>query len=322
MHKLIAAVAMTITACASAGPTPPPFHLVRGSVYLDYRGPDGNSVFLDAPDGLVLVDTGRHPAHADKLLAYATQRGRPIAAIVNTHWHLDHTTGNHDIRQAHPGAQVHATTAIEGALSGFLGQNRAQADAALADPQVPEPQKAQIRRGRSVIDNPDRLRPTRPVAKSGAMTIAGRELQLHVAPFAATEADLWLYDPVSRTAVVGDLVVDIVPFMDTACPDGWAQALEQVEKTPFETLIPGHGAPMSRSDFLEWKSAFGNLLTCGRSPADTADCVAGWERDAARFIPDSHQTYVREAAAYYITTRLRSSPEEQQRYCKPLEAQP
>jgi hypothetical protein len=29
---------------------------------------------------------------------------------------------------------------------------------------------------------------------------------------------------------------------------------------------------------------------------------------------------VEQAADYYLTTRLRSSPEEQQRYCKPLRA--
>ena len=49
------------------------YHLVPGSVPLD-KGPDGNSIFLGAPKGLVLVDTGRHPEHAGKLLAYARQR--------------------------------------------------------------------------------------------------------------------------------------------------------------------------------------------------------------------------------------------------------
>lgn len=34
--------------------------------------------------------------------------------------------------------------------------------------------------------------PTRPIAQSGAVEIAGRPLDLHVAPFAATEADLWI----------------------------------------------------------------------------------------------------------------------------------
>lgn len=320
MRKVIAALALALasTACAGASAPPPPFHLVRGEVYLDYRGPDGNSVFIDARDGLILVDTGRHPSHSAKLLAYAKAQDRPIAAIVNTHWHLDHTTGNHDIRQAYPDAPVYATTAIEGALTGFLGRNRAQADAALADPRTPPEQKAQILRGRSVIDNPDRLRPTRAVATSGTMTIAGRELELRIAPFAATEADLWVFDPATKVAVVGDLVIDIVPFMDTACPDGWRKALDDIAATPFATLIPGHGAAMSRSDFLAWRSAFNNLLDCAGSSAAKAQCIAGWQRDAARFIGEAHKDYVPAALDYYIDSRLRSSPEEQQGLCRRL----
>ena len=294
------------------------YRLVPGSVPLDWRGPDGNSIFLGAPDGLILVDTGRHPAHAEKLLAYARQRGRPIAAIVNTHWHLDHTTGNLDVRQAYPQAHVYATTAIEGALTGFLGRNREQADKRLADAKVPAQQKAQILRGRYRIDHPDTLRPTIPILKSGKMTIAGRKFDVRVAPFAATEADLWLYVPDERLAIVGDLVVDIVPFMDTACPDGWKKALEDVAATPLVTLIPGHGAPMDRAQFLQWKGAFNRFVDCGRSARPKDECVAGWKRDAAPFIDAEHATYVTEAAAYYLDTRLRSSPAERQKYCKPL----
>jgi glyoxylase-like metal-dependent hydrolase (beta-lactamase superfamily II) len=293
------------------------YHLVSGAVPLD-EAPDGNSVFLEAPDGLILVDTGRHLAHAAKLIDYARDRGRAIAAIVNTHWHLDHTTGNHDIREAFPSTEVYATTAIEGALVGFLGGNRALVDELLADPATPPERKAQLLRGRHRVDHPETLRPTRPVTASGRMTIAGRSFDVHVAPFAATEADLWLYDPGTGLAIVGDLVVDIVPFMDTACPDGWSRALEAIEAVPFETLIPGHGPVMTRADFLAWKSAFDRLMEAGRSAASVEDCVAGWERDAARFIPASHRDYVREAAEHYVTTRLRSSREEQQKFCQPL----
>jgi glyoxylase-like metal-dependent hydrolase (beta-lactamase superfamily II) len=315
---LVALAALGIAAPGFA--KAPPFHLIPGSVPLDWRGPDGNSIFLDAPDGLILVDTGRHPAHAEKLLAYAKERGRPVAAIINTHWHLDHTTGNLDIRQAYPAAHVYATTAIEGALAGFLGRGREQADRMLADPKVPAPQKAQILRGRHRIDHPDTLRPTVPARKSARMKIAGRKIDVHVASFAATEADLWLYVPDERVAIVGDLVVDIVPFMDTACADGWLKALKEVDATPFVTLIPGHGAPMDRSRFQVWKTAFANFVDCGRSPKPKAQCVAGWKSDAAAFIDPAHSAYVDEAAAYYIDTRLRSSPEEQQKYCKPLRA--
>ncbi|HET9336673.1 MAG TPA: MBL fold metallo-hydrolase [Sphingomicrobium sp.] len=294
------------------------YHLIPGSVPLDWRGPDGNSVFLDAPEGLILVDTGRHPAHAEKLLVYAKERGRPVAAIVNTHWHLDHLTGNLDVRQAYPAAHVYTTTAIEGALVGFLGRGREQADKRLADPKVPTEQKAQILRGRYRVDHPDTLRPTIPVLKPGRMTIAGRELDVRIAPFAATEADLWLYVPDERLAIVGDLVVDIVPFMDTACPDGWKKALEEVAATPFVSLIPGHGAPMSRAQFLQWKGAFDAFVDCGKSTRPKEVCVAGWKREAAPFIDAEHAVYTTEAAGYYLDTRLRSSPEEQQKYCRPL----
>jgi glyoxylase-like metal-dependent hydrolase (beta-lactamase superfamily II) len=296
----------------------PDYHLISGSVPMD-KGPDGNSIFLDAPKGLILVDTGRHPEHAEKLLAYAKERGRPIAAIVNTHWHLDHTTGNLEIRQAYPGAHIYATTAIEGALKGFLARGNEQANKRLADPETPADQRAQILRGKSRIENPDSLRPTIAVSKSEPMKIAGRKLDVHVAPFAATEADLWLYDPKARLAIVGDLVVDIVPFMDTACPDGWKKALEEVAATKFVTLIPGHGAPMDRAQFLQWKGAFNAFVDCGKSTRQKEECIAGWQRDAAPFIDETHRQYVRQAAAYYLETRLRSPPDEQQKYCKALQ---
>ena len=315
MRTICLAVALLLASGPAAGE--PAYHLIPGAVPLD-KGPDGNSIILNAPEGLIVVDTGRHPEHAQAILDYAKERGKPIAAIVNSHWHLDHTTGNWDVRRTYPRVAVYASGALEGALATFLKKSREQSDAALADPKTPPAQRDQILRGRDVIDHPERIRPDHVVAKSGRMTIAGRSLDVHLARFAATEGDVWLYDPKTRVAIVGDLVVDIVPFMDTACADGWLKALGEIEQTPFKTLIPGHGAAMTRADFAQWKLAFINFVDCGRSTVDKAQCVAGWQKDAARFIDDVHREYVGQAAAYYIDTRLRSSPEERQRYCKPL----
>lgn len=322
MRSLVLAAAALLLAGA-AGPkiklVEPDYRLIPGSVPMN-RGPDGNSIFLDAPQGLILVDTGRHPEHAELLLAYARQREQPIVAILNTHWHLDHTTGNLDIRQAYPQAHVYATTAIDGALKGFLARGREQSDKRIADPSTPADQRAQLLRAKSRLDQADTLRATLPVAKSGEMKIGGRKLDIRIAPFAVTEADLWIYDPKERLAIVGDLVVDIVPFMDTACPDGWKKALEEVAATPFVKLIPGHGAEMDRAQFLQWKGAFDHFVDCGRSARPKQECVAGWQKEAAPFIDAEHREYVGQAAAYYIETRLRSSPEEQQKYCKPSAA--
>ena len=75
---------------------------------------------------------------------------------------------------------------------------------------------------------------------------------------------------------------------------------------------------MDQAAFLRWKGAFDNFVDCGRSERPRDDCIAGWKRDAAPFIDFDHADYVGEAAGYYIDTRLRSSPEEQQKYCRPL----
>jgi glyoxylase-like metal-dependent hydrolase (beta-lactamase superfamily II) len=311
-------LALALLAFGTA-PAAEPYHLIPGAVPLD-SGPDGNTVVLDAPQGLIVFDTGRHPEHARAILDYAKARHRPIAAVINSHWHLDHTTGNWDIRRAYRHVNVYASNAIEGALATFLKKSRADTDKMLADPKTTPAVRDQLERGIAVIDHPDRIRPNRIVTKSGRMTIAGRALDVHLARFAATEGDVWLYDPRTRTAIVGDLVVGLVPFMDTACPGGWSKALGQIAAVPFRTLIPGHGNPMTRADFATWRSAYDRFVACGRSKVPVKQCVAGWQHDAAKFIDPDHRKYVDGAAAYYIETRLRSSPVEQQRYCKPLTA--
>ena len=293
------------------------YHLVPGSFVPD-KGPDGNSVFLDTDSGLILVDTGRHPAHRDKLLAYANARGRPIRAIFNTHWHLDHTTGNAEVRAAYPQARVYGTSAIEGAVVGFFPASRRGAEEFLKSGQASAEQRAEMERGFYVMDHPDTLRATDVIDSSRTTTIDGRTLDVRVATFAATERDLWLIDPAAKLAIVGDLVVATMPFMDTACPDGWKSALGEVAAADWQTLIPGHGAPMTRPQFEQWRSAFVALVDCGRSSSPISQCADGWVRDARPFIAVGDETRMASMVDYYVTTRLRSSPEEQQKYCRPL----
>lgn len=317
MLRLLIPVLALIGATSFANRAPSAYHMVPGS-FEPGRGPDGNSVFLDAPEGLILVDTGRHPGHRDRLLAYARERGRPIAAIFNTHWHLDHSTGNGEIRAAYPRAELYASTAIDGALRGFLRRSWTDIDRRIAAGEIPESRMPEIRRGRAVvIDHPETLRPTRPVTASGPLTVGGRRLQVNLAPFAATEGDVWIYDEAAGLVIAGDLVVQEIPFMDTACPDGWRRALDAIAATNFTTLIPGHGDPMTRGQFMAWRAAFNNFLDCGASDRVRADCIAGWQEDAAPFIPAARRQMIGEYAGYYLDSRLRAAPEERTRYCRP-----
>ena len=313
------AVAAVLAACspiAAEADDPLGDHVIPGS-FVPGRGPDGNSVFLDAPEGLILVDTGRHPAHQEKLLGFAKAKGRPIVAIVNTHWHLDHNGGNAEIRAAYPNAKLYASAAVEGALKDFFPKSRAAAEAYLESGQASAEREIEIRRDFAAMDDPHSLRATDIVSRSGTMTIAGRTLAVNLTPYAATEGDIWIFDEASGLAVVGDLVVGLVPFMDTACPEGWRDALDAIAATPFTILVPGHGDVMDRPDFLAWRTAYNHFLDCAESDRSKAECVAGWQRDAARFIPANDQARVEEMAGYYLDTRLRSAPEERRRLCPP-----
>jgi glyoxylase-like metal-dependent hydrolase (beta-lactamase superfamily II) len=315
MKKLAAALLLALG--AASGATAPGastgWHLVPGS-FEPGKGPDGNSVFLDAPKGLILVDTGRHPAHQEKLLNYVRERDRPIAAFVNTHWHLDHSGGNAELRAVYPSAPLYASEAVENALKGFFPRSRAQAEQYLASGRASPAQAAEIRRDFAAMDDPDSLRPTRPIVRSKRIRIAGRPLQVNLAPFAATEGDVWIYDRRAKLVVAGDLAVTLVPFLDTACAEGWRKALDAIAATDFTTLIPGHGEPMDKPRFLVWRTAFDNLLDCAASDRTREACVAGWKRDAAIFIP-AGETRVESMVGYYIDSRLRAAPDERERYC-------
>ena len=85
---------------AASAPAPPAAREVAPDTYLlpgailPQKGPDGNTVIYIAPEGLVVVDTGRHAWHSDGILNFARDRKLPVVAIINTHWHLDHSSGN------------------------------------------------------------------------------------------------------------------------------------------------------------------------------------------------------------------------------------
>jgi glyoxylase-like metal-dependent hydrolase (beta-lactamase superfamily II) len=283
------------------------------------RQPDGNTVIFQGRQGLVVFDTGRHPEHTQKILDYVAQTSQPILAVVNSHWHLDHISGNARLRAAYPQLKVYASSAIEGALSGFLAESRRSSLEFLARDGDPA-QQAEARADLATIDSGRALYPDISITAAGERTLAGRPLQLGLEHYTVTEGDVWLYDSPTGVLAAGDLVTLPAPFFDTACPKRWQSALARLESVNFAMLVPGHGAPMSRDDFVTYRHAFDALLACAASQAGSADCVNGWERDAARFLPsDRDRTLARELLDYYLAAVLRGDKEETAALCGPAD---
>jgi glyoxylase-like metal-dependent hydrolase (beta-lactamase superfamily II) len=309
----LAALFYGACACAASLIAPGTF-LVEGEAAPN-RQPDGNSIVIEAPRGLIVFDTGRHPEHARQLADFARSEGRPIAAIINSHWHLDHVGGNPQLRAAFPGIPVYASDAINAARAGFLADYRAQLVAEIADAAKKPGGQAAMRAEIALIDEGAALGPTETITRSGTMTIAGRSLRVHLESHAVTAGDIWVFDPKTRVLLAGDLVTLPAPFFESACPSRWRASLTHLEKTPFELLVPGHGAPMHRQQFTAYQKAFSDLLACAAGKAGKTECIEGWVRDASVLIDSKDAGYARTLVDYYIGNYLRNPSERIRGFC-------
>jgi len=277
-------------------------YLIPGAMLPD-RGPDGNTVVFTAPQGLVVVDTGRHAWHSDAILAFAAARRQPITAIVNTHWHLDHSSGNVRLKAAHPDARVYTTNAVDRALApgGFLARSVASARAQAPDPKAPPTRAEETALFLATMETPRALGPDVAITTSGMQRLAGRALRVEVAEDAVTDADLWIYDDSTRVAVIGDLVTLPAPFFETACPARWQAALDAVWATPFTLAVPGHGAPMTRDAFDTYRRAFTAFRACVGSERTPAACADDWTSGVGTLLAsDADRRQASGYTGYYV----------------------
>jgi glyoxylase-like metal-dependent hydrolase (beta-lactamase superfamily II) len=315
----LVAAGASAAADAGASPAAPAVTLAPGVVLVPGRfvagtQPDGNSVLFDAPDGMIVFDTGRHATHVQAILDAARARRRPVAAIVNSHWHLDHVGGNLRLRAAFPRLEVYASGAIEEAMHGFLARYRGQLVAALASGTDPAAQ-AGLREELALVDAGPRLYPDRRVRSAGTRAVAGRRVEFGFERDAVTAGDLWLLDPSSGVLAAGDLVTLPAPLFDTACPVRWQAALARLAQVRWRVLVPGHGAPMRRAQFDAWRRAYDGLLACAAGQAPATSCSDGWMRDADALIPAQDRALARTLVGYYLEHRLRADPATQAASC-------
>lgn len=311
-------VTSSIAAQPQSGPETqtiaPNVYLVSG-VFAPGRQPDGNSVLLQGSGGWIVVDTGRHAEHSSRILDFIAGQGGQVAAVVNSHWHLDHVGGNARMRAAHPDLRVYASAAIEQALGGWLANYRKQLDAMLANPDIGEQDKAGFRGDMALIDLGPGLQPDVTISSTRNWTLAGRRVRIGLETDAVTAGDVWLLDKKSGVLAAGDLVTLPVPFFDTACPPRWSAAMAKIEELPFDKLVPGHGPVLDREQFAQYRVAFDGLLACAASERTSAQCADEWLANAAQWVPASEHQRVREMLDYYFEQHLRAPEAQRGRFC-------
>jgi glyoxylase-like metal-dependent hydrolase (beta-lactamase superfamily II) len=313
--RLLALAAVLQGSFASAASLiAPDTYLIEGKTTPNGQ-PDGNSIVIVAPNGLIVFDTGRHKEHTQQILDFARAQNKPVAAIINSHWHLDHVGGNPQLRAAFPDISVYASAAIDGARKGFLADYRAHLETEIAQSAKKPEAQISMRAEMALIDEGAALGPTNVITKSTPMSIAGRRLQFHLESHAVTAGDVWVFDPTTHVLLAGDLVTLPAPFFESACPNGWRTSLAHLAKAHFEWLVPGHGVPMQRHAFDAYRKAFTNLLACAAGDATKNTCIDGWINDSSELVSSDDVSYARTLIGYYLENYLRHPTERIQKFC-------
>lgn len=245
-----------------------PFHLQ----------PIGNVTVIDQADGLVLVDSGGSPGSGRRIIELIRRNrpGRPVKAIILTHWHGDHPLGLSEILKAWPDARTIATTATRAHLSDPKTMNAPAAPDSEANAKMVAKfkgfadycrdmaTKAQSEAEKAGWAAGARQFPQYAADMDGALTLAPKEgftgrlvIDDPAAPVEAlflgranTDGDAVVWLPRQAVMVTGDILVAPIPFGFGSYPSDWLEVLKKIRAFQPAHIIPGHGAPLADDAYL------------------------------------------------------------------------
>ena len=188
---------------------------------------DQNVGAVLSSDGVVVIDTRASHRLADELRdELSSLTGDPVAAVVNTHHHWDHTWGN--ARFAGAPIWGHARCA-----SRIVSDSSEVRDRIIGD----EPGLAE-ELGEVVFTPPDHT-----FSERAALDLGDRQLELRYLGRGHTDNDIVILVPDADALFAGDLLEnDAPPSYGDAFPSAWARTVEEgLLPLVSGVAIPGHG---------------------------------------------------------------------------------
>ncbi len=255
-----------------------------------------NTGLIIGRDAALVIDTLVSAKEADRFLADIRKvTDKPVKYVVNTHYHLDHAWGN--CRFAKLGALV-----IEHENARPNIRNAAES---LANP-------AQYGLTAKDLEGTTLQAPN--ITFTGSMTIdlGDVSVELQYPGPSHTNDSITAYIPQDKVIFVGDnLFTRYHPFLGEGDIGSWQKVLTELQNTPAEKIIPGHGPVSGKADIEKMKvclrefDTLAATLCRGKSAAD----APGIAQEMLKRLPDQQRTELPTMVEFNLRAKYLPQPE-------------
>ncbi|MFT7124088.1 MAG: cyclase, partial [Candidatus Azotimanducaceae bacterium] len=206
-------------------------------------GMGGNVAVLNTQEGTVIVDTMTFQLQGDRIKELAMKlTGKPVIAVINSHYHLDHTHGNPAFD---PGVKVISTARTLHHLEKTDGEYFAEAPHTL---------------------------PNETFSGIHRLEFGDKHLLLVSPGLGHTDGDLVVVFEEERVIHMGDLLFNgHYPNIDLEAGGSvkaWPATLDRTLELDFDRAIPGHGLVTDRAGVKQFQRFMVQLADIGRNSVD------------------------------------------------------
>jgi cyclase len=221
------------------------------------------AVFVRSKD-VVVVDAHSKPSAAAALVGQIKREltDKPVRYVINTHFHWDHTQGDHAYRQTGGKVDFIATNATRQLMSELAiarmkasleevpqqidkMQQRAASSSSAAEKAFCADQVRQMQSYQAELKDYPLELPTITFDDSYQLRDPAFDLHLEFHGHAHTAGDVFVFCPQQRALATGDASHGWLPNLGDGFPHAWPATIDKVMRADFKYVLGGHGPMQS-----------------------------------------------------------------------------
>jgi glyoxylase-like metal-dependent hydrolase (beta-lactamase superfamily II) len=242
--------------------------------------PSGNVVAIVGDDGVLVVDSGRFPTLAKRMIAeIRAKTDKPVRYLVHTHWHLDHIASDEVFRQAFPAVAIVTTDFTRRKiaekqvpylkdlvetdrgyveyLEGVVTKGKRRDGSAMSEEskRYLSSQVADIQLESAELADVAAVIPNLTFDHEMRIHLGQREVRVAFLGKGNTAGDTVVFVPDAKVAITGDLLVSPTPYGYGCHPAAWIATLDVLMASGATVIVPGHGPVMHDWSYAKKVSA-------------------------------------------------------------------